>query len=133
MALTADLNYTMVGETARRLVNKGTAADVLYKGALLNYDANGLLVVASDTANHKFAGICVKQVTLAGVATDVEIERGVIRVPYASAAQTDLGKAVYATADDTIALTATNTNIMGVVEGVEVGVAVYVNTERGVA
>lgn len=130
MALSADLNYTMLGSTARRHVNNASAADILYKGAIINFDANGLIVVASDTANHKVAGIVTKQVTVSGV-TPVEYETGVVRVAFAAAQQSDVGKLAYATADDTIALSLVNGGgAMGVIEGFEVGVALYINMDR---
>lgn len=120
MALTADLNYaTKHTEVWEGLSN---VADTYYQGALLNWDANGYLKVASDTAGEVFAGVCKKQVVVgSGETKNIEFEVGIIRIPHSGAAQTDVGTLAYATADDTLAATATNVKAAGLIIGVETG------------
>lgn len=131
MALSADVNYTMLGDTSRRWVNKSSAsANTFYKGALLAFNASGLLVECADTANFKFAGVSTKNQVVPSAGADIEYETGVVRVAFASAQQSDLGKLAYATADDTVALTATNIGAMGVIVGFEASTALYIDTDR---
>jgi hypothetical protein len=65
-------------------------------------------------------------------ATYAEIEIGKVWIPFASAAQADVGDYCYATADDTIAMSATNADPCGVVVDVRVGVASLVDFRKGI-
>lgn len=83
--------------------------DVLYKGALVNtVPASGKIVVAADTATHMFAGYVAEYVSAVDGTTVKVIKNDVAWFAGTSPAQTDIDKPVYATADDTLALTATN-------------------------
>jgi hypothetical protein len=134
MALTADRNYETSGLTEKLRVLL-TASDIYYKGAIVVFTAaGGLAIVASDTAAlGKLAGVMVKHVE-PGAATDVyaEIEVGKIWIPFSGAAQADVGDYVYATADDTIAKTATNSDPIGLIVDVRVGVAALVDFRKGI-
>jgi hypothetical protein len=118
MALTADREYETVPGATIILGNKAGAADTLYKGGLLNYGTDGYLKVAADVASEVFAGYCKKQHVADGSAhLDIEVEEGLLWVEHSGAAQTDVGTLAYATADDTIAHSASNVTAMGLVVG----------------
>lgn len=133
MALTADRLYKTRGIT-RTIRVKMTTNDIYYKGAMINLTAaGGLGIVASDTANQgKLTGVMVKQLDNTGKTEYAEIEVGVIFIPFASAAQADVGDRVYATDDDTIAKSATNADPCGIIEDVDVGVGCWVNFDKGI-
>jgi len=133
MALSADRPYETSGEMESVRV-KMTTNDIYYKGAIVNVTAaGGLGIVASDTANQgAFSGIVTKQLDNTGKTEYAEIEIGKVWVPFASAAQADVGDFVYATADDTIAKTATNADPCGKIVDVRVGVAALVDFRLGV-
>ncbi len=80
MALTADVEYKTMGKT-ERLHMKGGDADTLFKGAILDIDADGYMEVPTDAGSVIPFGVCVKQVVEDGTHKDVEIERGIIAVP----------------------------------------------------
>lgn len=133
MALAADRPYRVRG-TSRVIRVKMTTNDIYYKGAMVNLTAaGGVGIVASDTAAQgALTGVITKQLDNTGKTEYAEVEIGTIFIPFASAAQADVGDRVYAVADDTIAMTATNANPCGVVEDVEVGVGSWVNFEKGI-
>jgi len=79
MSLTADKEYNTMGHV-ERLHMKGGDADTLYKGAILNIDADGYMEVPTDAASVIPFGVCVKQVVEDGTHLDVEVERGIIGV-----------------------------------------------------
>lgn len=86
---------------------KVASAITLFKGALVNFDANGVLVKAADVAGQSFAGLVKEKVvgTVAGV--DVEVIRNTVAwLPKADAAAGDVGKFAYATGDDTVTVAA---------------------------
>ncbi len=113
MAATADLEYRTRGET-KTLRAVGGAADTLYKGGIVNFGTDGLLKVAADVAGEVPAGVMKKQVAVAGSNAEViEVERGLVRLPHSGAAATDVGKLFYATADDTLAESASNVAPLG--------------------
>jgi len=113
MALTADYEYES------RPLNKfdkfrAGAADVLYKGAIVNIGTDGYLKVAADVASEVPIGVMVEQHVSDGSAhEEVRVERGRIWLPHTGAAQTDVGALFYATADDTLADSATNVGPLG--------------------
>jgi len=114
MALAADREYAVSGRT-EILHGKVTESDIYYKGAMVVIDpTTGLVKVPTDVANERAIGVIKAQVVApAGENPDCEIERGKIWIPLASGAQTDVDDFVYATADDTIAKTATNADPCG--------------------
>lgn len=133
MALSADRPYEIAGpmESIRVLM---TTNDIYYKGAIINVTAaGGLGIVASDTANQGvLSGVVTKKVDNTGKTLYADVERGKIWIPDANAAQADVGDYCYATADDTIAMTASNADPCGVVVDVRVGVARLVDFRMGV-
>jgi len=133
MSLSANKGYRVCGPTEIIRV-KMTTNDIYYKGAIVNVTAaGGLGIVASDTANQgAFSGVVAKYLDNTGKTEYVEVEVGKIWIPFSSAAQADVGDYVYATADDTIAKTATNADPIGVIVDVEVGVAALVDFRRGI-
>lgn len=91
--------------------------DVFYSGAFVNITAAGSLAVASDTASEIFGGVVTDYVS-AVLGTLVRIRRSdIVEVPLDTTVLTDMGVDVFATADDTIARTATNTKRMGIIVG----------------
>lgn len=97
------------------------AAGTYYKGSLLCWDANGLLVKCADTAAYTFAGVLKQKVVVVSGVVDVELEKGTFRIPFASASQVDVGEDFYATGDDLVAKTATNISKAGLCIDFETG------------
>lgn len=97
------------------LISMPLAAVKVFKGSLLTNNTSGYATKAADTANFTLAGIAYEQVdNSAGAAGDksVRVERtGVFELNFSgTATQGDVGKAVYAVDDNTVALAATTTN-----------------------
>lgn len=133
MALAADRPYEVQGQSELLRVLL-TLSDIYYKGAIVNLTAaGGLAIVASDTAAQGgTSGVITEQVTVgASVSLYTSIERGRVWIPFAAAAQADVGDYVYATADDTIAKTATNADPIGKIIDVRVGVSALVDFRCG--
>lgn len=128
MALSADRGYKVQG-ASEVLRAKLTASTTIYKGSILAIDpSTGLAVKAADTANFTPCGVAKFGVVAAsGENPDIEIETGKIWIPFSSAAQADLDDFIYATADDTVAKTATNANPCGRVVDVVVSSAVCID------
>jgi hypothetical protein len=113
MALTADYEYEVRGHSEYNKYRAG-AADTLYKGAMVNIGTDGYLKVAADVAGESPAGVMVQQHIADGTSHDeVEVASGRIWIPHTGAAQTDVGALFYATADDTLADSATNVSAFG--------------------
>lgn len=104
MALTADVFHDIMFPNKGYMIEVSTdVADVYYKGALVNFNADGKIVVAADTANHVFAGLVAEQVTVTSAAKDIKIIRDTVAwIPHSGAAQTDIGTLFHASADDTL-------------------------------
>jgi hypothetical protein len=133
MALSADRAVEVQG-LSEKIPVVLTASITYYKGSILCFTAaGGLAIKAADTAAYgKLAGVLTKGVVApASPATNAEIEIGKIWIPFASAAQADVGDFVYATDDGTIAMSATNADPIGVVVAVRVGVASLVDFRKG--
>lgn len=133
MALSADRPYETSGELdAIRL--KSTTGVTYYKGSIVNVTAaGGLAIKASDTAAQgQLTGVVVQQKVSVSGDDLIEIERGKIWIPFASAAQADVGDLCYATADDTIAKSAANADPCGQIVDVRVGVSALVDFTKGV-
>jgi hypothetical protein len=133
MALSADRAVEVQG-LSEKIPVVLTASITYYKGSILCFTAaGGLAIKAADTAAYgKLAGVLTKGVVApASPATNAELEIGKIWIPFASAAQADVGDFCYATADDTIAMSATNADPIGVVVAVRVGVASLVDFRKG--
>ena len=104
MALTADIQVEMMFPNVGYMVEvESKVADSLYKGALLNFDADGYPVVAADTVNHTFAGICAEVATVVTGGINVKIIRNTVAwIAHTGAAVGDVGAYFHASADDTI-------------------------------
>ncbi len=105
MALAADKNLeTMFPNIGHIVPAKSNVVDTYYKNALVNFNADGFIVVAADTAAHAFAGLVKEQVTVgAGETMDLEIIRDtLVWLPHTGAAQADVGALFHASADDTL-------------------------------
>jgi len=116
MSLSADKNLEMMFPNIGHVIPaKSNVASTYYKGGLMDIDANGYAVKAADTAGHRFAGVLKEQVVVgAGETKDLEIIRGTLAwLPHGGAAQSDVGKMLYATADDTITDFASNAGPIG--------------------
>ncbi len=117
MALSADLDYETQAPNRVQTVKAG-AADTLYKGAIINIGTDGLAKVAADVSNEVPLGVNRKQVVAAGSnAEDVTIDTGPIWLAHSGAAATDVGARFYATADDTLADSASNVGPAGLCIG----------------
>lgn len=120
MALSADYEYTTrdLNEINK---HRAGAADTLYKGAIVNIGTDGYIKVAADVAGEVPIGVMKKQHVADGITHEyVEVESGRIWLPHAGAAQTDVGALFYATADDTLADSATNVGPLGLCIDVDV-------------
>jgi hypothetical protein len=134
MALSADRAVEVSGLSEKIHVVL-TASVTYYKGSILAFTAaGGLAIKAADTAAYgKLVGVLTKGVVApASPAVNAEIEVGKVWIPDAGAAQADVGDYCYATADDTIAMSATNADPCGVVVDVVVGVKRLVDFRKGV-
>jgi hypothetical protein len=121
MALTADRRLESVGPEEILGINAG-AADTLYQGALVNVGTDGYIKVAADVANEVCVGVMKKQHVADGSAHEmIEIRGGKIWVPHSGAALTDVGALFWATADDTLADSASNVLAAGLCVGFKTG------------
>ena len=132
-ALTADVEYEVVPPIETNEIEAG-AADTLYKGALVNVGTDGKLKVAADVASEWFAGIMKKQHIADGTSNEkVAVLSGRIWIAHTGAAQTDVGALFYATADDTLADSATNVGPAGVCVGWKSGYLLIDTRMRAIA
>lgn len=131
MALTRDIEVETMNLGFERSY-PAAGADVFYKGALVNLNASGQLIVAADTASTTFAGYVTEYVNAGAAGELVRVRRDdVIKLAFGSAAQADVGDDFYATADDTVAKTATNVARMGICVDVDlVNDFVYIDTSK---
>ena len=94
------------------------AADTLYKGGLVNIGTDGYIKVAADVANEVCVGVMKKQHVADGSTHAlIEIIASKVWIPHTGAAQTDVVALFYATADDTLADSATNVKAAGLCVG----------------
>ena len=87
-------------------------SDILYQFAILCYTATGLIAPAADTANYKFAGINLKQLTTGASNTlEAEFERGHIEdfVTDGNLDAADIGRNALILDDQTVTNAATAT------------------------
>mgnify|MGYP005834582279 CR=1 FL=1 len=121
MALSADRRLEYVGPVEVLNIEAG-AADTLYQGALVNAGTDGLIKVAADVAAEVCVGVMKKQHVADGSSNDpIEIIGSKVWVPHTGAAQGDVGALFYATADDTLADSATNVKAAGLCVGWKAG------------
>ena len=122
MALTQNVEVKSLnkGYYVTRLSN-GT--DELYKGALVNVvQSTGKIVVAADTATHMFDGYVAEYVSAVANTPVKVVKNDVAWFAKSGAAITDIGKAVWATGDDTLTTTPA-TNVLPCGQIVDVDVA----------
>lgn len=133
MALTADVNYETKGVTRKVTLPAAAVSTTIYKGAIINIVA-GLAKKCTDTNGEVPIGVAQKQVVTAGAsAEDVDIEVGPIWFAFSGAAQSDVGKIFYATADDTVANAAgTNAKSLGLCLGFKTGYVLVDTTIKSV-
>ena len=115
MALSAAIDREFVG-VQDVISPKVTGNDTYYKGAILCYDADGYAGVPSDTAALFPAGIVtgeyeggVKDYAYAvasGAHPRAVLRRGLVWLPFATAAQSDVGELFYISDDGTLTQTA---------------------------
>lgn len=120
MALSAKRQLQSKGRTDF-IEGKLKESDTYYKGAILCYDVNGLLAVGAGAATDIPAGIYQgfgcdpgdDGLTVgAGVNPDANVEEGMFWIPFATAAQADVGELFYVADDETVTQTA-GTNAYG--------------------
>lgn len=133
MALSANRDYRTRGIT-RMIRVKMTTNDIYYKGAIINITAaGGLGIVAGDVANQgSTSGVVAEYLDNTGKTEYANVEVGVIFVPLATAAQADVGDYVYATDDGTVSKTGANSDPIGKIEDVDVGVGLWINFDKGI-
>jgi hypothetical protein len=103
MALSADRDYSVAGLTEILHV-KLTASVAYYKGGMLQWDATtgAAKKAAADVAGEFGFGVLKKGYASSAAVQDAEVETGKVWIPFASAAQTDVGDWVYCTDDAVI-------------------------------
>tara|TARA_Y100000310_G_scaffold210165_2_gene210780 strand:+ start:2486 stop:2887 length:402 start_codon:yes stop_codon:yes gene_type:complete len=116
MALSADRRLETVGPVEVLDIESG-AADELYQGALVNAGTDGLIKVAADVTAEVCLGVMKKGITADAGTTKAEVIASKVWVPHSGAAQTDVGALFYATADDTLADSASNVLAAGLCVG----------------
>jgi predicted RecA/RadA family phage recombinase len=99
-----------VSEKHRRLLQNPVAgSSVIFKGAIVMSNASGFLAPASSLADAKMAGIAYEKCdNSTGSAGDKEcklLREGAFLLSGSGFTQADVGKVVYATDDETVALT----------------------------
>jgi hypothetical protein len=105
VALSADLNYSVQGQTEIQHV-KLTASVTYYKGGIVQLDkSTGLAKKATDVANEIPIGVLKRGYASSAAVQDGEVERGKIWIPLSGAAQTMVGVMFYATDDAVITAT----------------------------
>lgn len=111
------------------------ASTAIYKGALVAFDANGLLIAATPTASTQFAGIALEGVTSAAsgsyycnVARD-----GRHLLTTAGMAQSNVGDIMYAADSGTVGATASNAHKVGVITEFVSATQVWVDISDGCA
>lgn len=131
--LTADRPYRTQGQT--RCVRVALTTGVTYyRGGLIAFTAaGGLGIKPTDVANQgSTVGILTKGKVAVSGDNYGEVEIGTVFIPFSSAAQADVGDYAYATDDSTVAKSATNSDPIGIIEDVEVGVGLWINLDRGI-
>ena len=127
--LTQDAQREMTVPAKTYDVPVGVAGTV-YDGALYCYQA-GKAVDPSTADDLIFAGISMEHADGVAVNDVVRLANDVmVWLPLSAAALTDHGKAVYATDNGTITLSPTDRKRIGVVRGVRVGKALWVDLSK---
>lgn len=130
-ALTKDRNTT---QKVGGQVAYGVAASAkIYAGALVCLNGSGYAVPAADTAGLRFVGVAQEQVDNAGGANGAKTvlikDEGVFDFSGANFTAADVGKAVFASDDQTVALSTTNGIGVGHIREVESATKVWVEID----
>lgn len=107
-------------------------AQTVYDGAIYCYES-GKAVPPNEADNLVFAGVSMEHADGAQADDVVRLAAdAMVWFPLTTAALVDHGKPVYATDNGTITLTSTKRKRIGVVRGVRVGKALWVDTSKAV-
>jgi len=119
------------------LIDSPVAVDIIYRGAMVMYNAAGFLAPALTGAGNVFAGIAEEEVDNSlGAAGDKSCKHkveGSYLLTGAGFAQTDVGSSAYASDDQTITLTSTNNPLVGQIVQFVSATQVWVKLERNPA
>jgi len=94
------------------------ASTHIYQGALVCVNSSGYAVPAANTANYRFVGVAIHEVNNTGAngASSVSVRTaGEITIVSSGLTQADVGKPVYASDDQTVALATTNAIYVGTI------------------
>lgn len=132
MALTQDMRIE--ARSTERLIALAVAADaVIFLGAMVAVNAAGFAVPAEDTAGLKVIGVAQRQIDNTGGADGavrVEVQKGVFGLENSetnAVTQAQVGREVFVEDDGTVASTATNSIVAGVVDELGPGGRVFVH------
>lgn len=132
-ALTKDRNTTQ--KIGGQLVLGVAANAKIYAGAAVCVDANGYAIPGANNAGLKFVGVAQEQVDNTGGAngnkTVLVKDDGVFDFAGAGFVTADVGKPVFLSDDQTVALTTTNSVSCGVIREVESATKVWVDIRAG--
>jgi len=110
MALTAARKINRVGRT-RQLALATAGNDTYFEGALIAADANGYAAVPTDAATAIPMGVYSGRQGASfavdnGDHDEIEVERGLLWIPFSGAAQSDVGELFYLSDDEDVTQTA---------------------------
>lgn len=134
MALSADAEILCKDVTAiQRCLLK--ASTTIYKGALVAFDANGLLVACTPTTGTQFAGVALDgAVSGASGSTYVRVARnGRHLLTSSTITQANVGDIVYATDDATIGSSTQYAHKVGVITEFVSSTTAWVDISDGTA
>jgi len=131
-ALTADRD-TQRRDGEQRIIPVASGVKI-FAGSMVCYNATGYAAPAADTANFKFAGFAEEYVDNSGGSdgdVNVRVRRGVFEVVTSGAAITDIGKPVFASDDQTVAMSGTSNGVfVGRIFAFVSATSVYVDTRE---
>lgn len=134
MALTQDRQTRVYGGISHPYDARVAGGTVIYIGALVSFNDDGLLVPVADLADQagKKIGLAITHANNAnGADGDVcakVIWRGQFVVEAGIITVDDNGKPIHATDDNTLALTSTNDRLVGYLQAVEGSLAIILST-----
>lgn len=115
MALTNNIERRMMLQGSYTISIPSAGTDIFYRGAFVNIAAAGNIKVAADTASEFYGGIVADYVSAVSGTLVKIIRSAKVWVPKGTTVLTDMLSDVFATADDTTALSASNVKRMGIV------------------
>lgn len=115
--LAANKNVSLTTVSLRLVPVAGTTH--IYQGALVCVNGSGYAVPAANTANYRFVGVAIHGVdNSSGANGDLSVSvrtAGEITIVSSGLTQADVGKPVYASDDQTVALATTNAIYVGTI------------------